>query len=91
MFLHRHCPSRVALCGVTCHPLCGLTVVGTAPSPSSTMGMQAISLGVPQVLCLQCHQHRFIGTDLLKSGTGTARAEHLDPGPASECGKALSH
>ena len=41
--------------------------------------MQTISLDVPQVLCLQYHQHGFVGTDLLKSGTGIAIAEHLDP------------
>lgn len=55
------------------------TVVGTAPTPSSIVGMQAISLDVLQVLCLQCHQHGFVGTDLLKSGTGIAIAERLDP------------
>lgn len=30
--------------------------------------------------CVQCHQHGFVGTDLLKSGTGIAMAEA--PGPA---------
>ncbi|KAJ8776490.1 hypothetical protein J1605_015385 [Eschrichtius robustus] len=48
------------LCGVLCHPLCVLTkytIVGTALRPSSAMGMQAVSLGVPQ-WCEQNEQCR---------------------------------
>ena len=49
------------LCCLTCHLLCGLTkytVVGTALSPVSTLGMLAVSPGVPQALFSQGHQHR---------------------------------
>lgn len=69
--------------GAHCHPLCGLTkcsvVVGTVPGPASTLDMLSLSLDVPQALCSQSHQHRFVGTDLLKSGTGTTIVTHLDP------------
>lgn len=39
-------------------PICGLTkyiVIGTAPGPASTIGMQSVGLGDPQVLCSQSH------------------------------------
>ena len=82
VFLPRSCPlgsALCALCGV-CHPLCGLTkymVFDTALSPTSTMGMQVIGLGVLQALCSQSHQCRFISADLLKLGIGTTTVVHL--------------
>ena len=49
------------LCYVTFHPLCWLTnyaVVGTALSPTLTMGMLATCPGVSQVLFSLGYQHR---------------------------------
>ena len=49
------------LCCVTFHPLCGLTsysVVGTALSPTLTMGMLAVGPGVSHVLFSPGHQRR---------------------------------
>ena len=51
------------LCCVTFHPLCELsdyTAVGTALSPTLTMGMPAIGPGVSQALFSPGHQHRSI-------------------------------
>lgn len=45
---------------ISCHPLHGeqmITVAGSAVSPTLAMGMQAVSLDVPQMLP-QSHQHR---------------------------------
>ena len=52
-------------------------VFDTALSPTSTMGMQVIGLGVLQALCSQSHQCRFISADLLKLGIGTTTVVHL--------------
>lgn len=88
------------LCVATCHLLCGLTkytVIDTALNPALTMGMPAISPGIPQVLFSQSHQHRSVGTNPLKSGTSTTVVMKLDPswelkkqprlwpGPVSTC------
>lgn len=51
------------LCYVTFHPLCWLTnyaVVGTALSPTLTMGMLATCLGISQVPFSLGYQHRSI-------------------------------
>ena len=82
VFLLWSCPPGNVLCGITCHPLCGLTtytVVGIALSPTSIVGMQAIGPRVPQVHCSHSHPHRSTGTDPLKSGTRTTVVAHMDP------------
>lgn len=69
------------LCSVTRHVLCGLTkhTCWHCPQRTSTVGMQATGPGVPQAVCSQSHQHRTLGANPLKSGTGMAVVMQGDP------------